>query len=162
MDGVDDDGKAVGPRGWPAEDRDLDAEWRERQVEPERAEERIRPRARNEHHRRGHDALAFRLHARDASVLDEHTGHGGARLDGDAESLGRSGKAERRRVRIGEAGARLVGGAADVVDDDTRKQRAQLVVIDHAGVDAELLLARDVAVERVAMLVLDELHEAHG
>src|SRR5439155_1183735 len=68
----------------------------------------------------------------------------------------------RGRVGIGEAGTGLPGGGADAGEVDPGQQAAHVVQRGLARVDAERLLARDVAPERVPVLGSDELHEADG
>jgi hypothetical protein len=145
MDRVDDDHMAAAPAEGPAEDGDLDAVRLEGEIQAERVEEPPGPRAGGEDHRRRVDAASARLDG-DDSVARGDDPHGLAlRQDGRSEAPCRFGKCERRRIGIGEAGARLIGRRPDVVDDGLGQEPPDLVPGDDAGVDADPLLALDIA-----------------
>ena len=113
--GVDDHAVPLGEARGPAEDRDLDAEGRERVVEAERLEQRRGPGARRQHDRaawRCGRPTSPRAITRPPSV----TMRSASQCVSISAPRPPSGLRERKGGRggIGEAGVRLVGGGADV------------------------------------------------
>ena len=131
-------------------------------VEAERRQQRRRPRAGGDHDGRGRDASVGRLDSGDAGAVGHHAQRLDASLDAGAAPARGLGEGERGRRRIGEAGVRLPRRGADVADVRAGQEVADLGRRHRPRVDAELLLARDVAVQGGPVLAAHELHEADG
>ena len=151
---------APGEAGRPAEDGHLDAERRERQADSQGLQQRMRPRARHEHHRGGVDAPAGGLHPGDSAALGHDARRLAVRADLDAEAPGRLGEGERGGVRVGVARVGLVRGAPEVVHAALGQDLAHLVGGDHAGLDPDRLLGGDITLQPVAMAAGHQLQVA--
>ena len=163
VDGVDDGRVTLGEAGGPAEDRDLDAMRRQAVVEAERRQQRRGPRAGDEHDRsawRSGPRCVSTPVTRPPSASDPRGFDAG--LDRRPPVARRLGEREGGGGGVGEAGVGLPGGGADVGELAAGQDLADLGRRDHACVDAQALLARHVAGQRLRVLGADQLHEAHA
>jgi hypothetical protein len=152
----------AGEGGRPAEQRHLDAERLQAEVEPERVQQRLAPGARHQHHHRRPHAPARGLDAGDAPALGQDAGDLAAGLHRDAQAPGGGREGERGGVGIGVPRARLVGGRADVVGAELGEDRARLVRRDFSSVDAQSLLTSQVPAQGRLVAGRHQLQEAGG
>jgi hypothetical protein len=161
MDGVDDGRVAMLKARRPAEDRDLDPEGLEPEVQAQRGEQRIGPRSGDQHHRRSRDPALRRLDADDAAALDHDAPRFAVGVNLGAVPPRGLGIREGRRVGIGEAGVRLPGGRPHVLHPTAGQQARQLLERQHLGRDSQPALHGHVVGERPFVASAHELHEAH-
>ena len=150
-----------GPRpAGQAEERGVMSPGLDRDLDPDGSGQTRRPGAGDIDHDRRIEPAAVGLDAGDRLAVD------GDRLDPTApdepgaEATRRLEEPGRRARWVGVAGPRLPGGRADVVRARPRDERRDLGCVEHAGVDADGLLDRDVGTHLGGELRREQVHEA--